>query len=56
LRNPIYGETYAAAKQKGLCSQHSDFGKVAFHRIEKQNIPNELRLEAIASYLSKTGA
>ena len=56
LRDLVYGETYAAAHRKGLCSQHSDFGKVAFHRIEKHDLPNDLRQDAIASYLSKTSA
>lgn len=54
IRNAVYGETYAISKQKSLANAHSDFGKVAFHRIEMNDVPNEVRVEAIASYLEKT--
>lgn len=52
VRNAVYGKTYAAAQKKGLKTEHPDFGKAAFHRLEKCDVPNDLRQESIESYLS----
>lgn len=54
IRNAIYGETYASAQKRALKIEHSDFGKVAFHRLEKCDVPSDLRIEAIENYISKT--
>ncbi|GEM_PF-4802933 len=55
-RNAIYGETYFISKNKNLVTLHSDFGKVAFHRIENHDVPNEVRIEALATHLKKTSS
>ncbi len=52
FRNPIYGELYSAAQKRGIPTNHPDFGKAAFHRLENCDVPSDLRLEAVKSYLS----
>lgn len=54
VRSAIYGEIYSAAAQQGISTNHSDFGRAAFHRIEGFDVPSELRCQAIQSYLAKT--
>jgi hypothetical protein len=52
--NSTYGELYTVAQKRGIKTNHSDFGKMAFHRLEGYDVPDDLRLEAIESCLSKT--
>ncbi len=56
FRNAIYAQTYFAARKANLKIDHSDFGKVAFHRLENIDVPNDMRIAALQMYFENTEA